>query len=156
MTYVIGIDPGLEGAIVLLRDNQLKEVADMPTMAAGKHKRQVNAAQVRDILQGYVESADHEKIEIHLEQVSARPGQGVTSMFNFGVSYGIILGVAAALLIPVILCPAAKWKKRIGLLGSDKDMARTKAQMLYPDADLALKKDIGRADAILIARYGGE
>ena len=82
------------------------------------------------------------------------PGQGVASMFNFGMGYGIIQGVVSALGIPYELVTPQSWKKRAGLIGKDKDNARTMAQQLYPDAPLGRKKDIGRADALLIARFG--
>ena len=79
-------------------------------------------------------------------------------MFNFGTSYGMVIGVAAALEMPLVLVRPAIWKKRAGVPGksTDKDMARTIAQRLYPTAPLGRKKDVGRADAILIARYGRE
>ena len=82
------------------------------------------------------------------------PGQGVSSMFGFGVSYGILQGVIASLGIPSVLVTPQRWKKAAGLMGKPKDYARTLAQRLYPAAELSRKKDIGRADAILIARYG--
>ena len=82
------------------------------------------------------------------------PGQGVSSMFNFGMGYGAIQGVLAGLCVPLHLVTPQKWKKHQGLIGKDKDCARTLAQQLYPEASLARKKDIGRADAILIGDYG--
>lgn len=148
---VIGIDPGNEGAIAVLEGGRLLEVFDMPLMANGK-KRQVNAA----ALSGLLEKAtfDFLDTEVAVEKVGAMPGQGVTSMFNFGMGYGVIQGVVAAMCVPMHLVTPQSWKKRAGLIGKEKDQARTLAQQLYPDAPLARKKDVGRADAILIARYG--
>lgn len=148
----IGIDPGLDGAIALLcDDNTYLDVFDMPCMALSKTKRQVNAAEVANIFRQW--GADYNLRQAVLEKVGAMPKQGVSSSFNFGHSYGIIKGVLHALLIPYVLITPQQWKKRAGLIGADKDMARTKAIQLYPQAPLSRKKDIGRADAILIARY---
>jgi crossover junction endodeoxyribonuclease RuvC len=146
----IGIDPGLSGAIAVLGDNQsLFAVYDMPVMALSKGKSQVNAAALAVILREVLVPT-----VAYLEAVSAMPGQGVSGMFSFGTSYGIVQGVLAALRIPVVLVRPQTWKARAGLKGSEKDMARTLAIRLYPDAELSLKKHIGRADAILIARFG--
>lgn len=151
----IGIDPGISGALALLEDdNTLSDIVDMPIMPLKGNRNTVNAAEVSKILKLWLNGSG--KVTAHLEQVSAMPGQGVSSMFGFGVSYGIVQGVLASLGIPVILVTPQQWKKRAGLLGKEKDMARTMAQRLYPMADLSRKKDIGRADAILIAYYGVE
>lgn len=146
----IGIDPGISGALALLDDNlALLDVLDMPIMALSKTKRQVNAAELAKILSKWKDAT------AYVEKVSAYPGQGVTAMFNFGMSYGTLLGVLGALQIPVVLVSPQSWKKKAGILGKEKDMSRTKAQQLYPEADLARKKDCGRAESILIARFGG-
>ena len=150
MTYRIGIDPGISGAIAILNDTfELVECYDMPIMASSNSKNQVNSAALANLIKkhGYTMTA-------YLERVSAMPGQGVSSMFSFGTSYGIVQGVLAALGIPVVLVTPQAWKKRAGLTGKDKDLARTLAIRLYPGGDLSRKKDIGRADAILIARFG--
>lgn len=148
----IGIDPGLSGAIAFMQDNfDLVAVHDMPTMALSKGKNQVNAAALVKI----INTQSSWSLTAYLEQVSAMPGQGVCSMFSFGTSYGVVQGVLAALNIPVVLVRPQAWKTKAGLKGTDKDMSRTLAQRLYPSAELSRKKDIGRADAILIARFGG-
>ncbi len=151
-TYKVGIDPGLTGAIALLARNgeKLLGVVDMPIFADGKHQ-QINAVALFQLMESWRRKYD---IEVYLEQVSAMPGQGVSSMFNFGTGYGIIMGVVSAMQLPLILVRPQAWKKRAGLLHSEKDQARTMAQRLYPTAELSRKKDIGRADAILIARFG--
>lgn len=155
----IGIDPGITGAIAVLDDElHLLEIYDMPAIFSGK-TNQVNAAALAKILvscQSYsvVKGKSTGGIKIYLEQVNAMPGQGVTSMFNFGVSYGIVMGICGTLEYPLFLIRPGLWKRKAGLLGKPKDAARGLAQHLYPNADLALKKHIGRADAILIARFG--
>lgn len=150
---IIGIDPGNTGAIAALNDAYtLIDVVDMPLMANGK-KQQVNASKLAGIIfdfAGYLEAT------VYLERVHAMPGQGVTSMFNFGMGYGVLQGVIATIGLPVMMVTPHSWKKKAGLLGKDKDNARTLAQQLYPGAPLGRKKDIGRADAILIARFGHE
>lgn len=147
---IIGIDPGNTGAIAFLDDDGLINVEDMPLMANGK-KKQVNAAELSKIISGM---SVMEQPHAYVEKVGAMPGQGVSSMFNFGMGYGVIQGVLAALEIPYTLVTPQRWKKAAGLIGKEKDNARTLAQQLYAEAPLGRKKDIGRADAILIARFG--
>lgn len=150
----IGIDPGISGAVAILDSNlSLVTVYDMPTMPLSKGKNQVNAAALASKLKEstLVLRGD---TTAYLEAVHSMPEQGVSSSFNFGVSYGVIQGVLAALNIPVVPVTPQTWKKRAGLVGKDKDHARTVAQQLYPQAPLERKRDIGRADAILIARFG--
>ena len=144
----IGIDPGISGAIAKLNDNDsFISVEDMPVMAGTGKRKQVNAAELARLLRLDGGTA-------YLEQASAMPKQGVSSMFSFGCSYGIIQGVLAALSIPVVIVSPRSWKKRAGIIGKEKDFARTLAQRLFPRAELGRKKDIGRADALLIARFG--
>lgn len=152
-----GIDPGMTGALALINTAESELITwDMPTSKARNGKSVVNipalAVMLRQVqhLQGHYPNSP----PIKLEAVHAMPKQGVTSSFNFGMGYGAIQGVLATLGIPYELVTPQAWKKAAGLIGADKDYARTKALQLYPDADLARKKDIGRADAILIARYG--
>lgn len=146
---IIGIDPGNTGAIAFLYDRQDLLVYDMPLMVNGK-KQQVDPYKLKEIFTHNIKAG---QVAI-LEKVHAMPGQGVTSMFNFGMGYGVIQGVLAACDIPFILSAPQQWKKAAGLIGKGKDEARVLAQRLYPDAPLGRKKDIGRADAILIARFG--
>ena len=93
-----------------------------------------------------------------VEQVNAMPGQGVTSMFNFGQTFGAIKGVCAALELPIFLVRPSKWKKHFELINSSKDASRTKAIEMYPaiSNQLARKKDVNKSDAILIARFYSE
>lgn len=150
MSFAIGIDPGNTGAIALLRDGAFAEVFDMPTMQRGAkgNKQQVNATELARILR------ELPPCMAYIEQVGVMPGNGAVSMFNFGHGCGAIEGALAALGIPREFVTPQKWKKTFGLIGSEKDCARTKAIQLMPAAPLARVKDGGRADALLIALHG--
>jgi crossover junction endodeoxyribonuclease RuvC len=126
---------------------------DMPIMVDGtKSKRQVNAAELANIL---INEKIGEQDKIILESVSAMPGQGVTGMFSFGQSFGVIKGVCAALKLPLHLVRPVKWKKHFNLLNSEKDASRTKVIEMFPyiSSEVSKKKDANKADAILIAKY---
>ena len=151
---IIGIDPGLSGAIAVLDNNKVLKIYDMPVMAEGKkNKRQLNSAQLVNIIKENIEN--REEINVVVEQVNAMPGQGVTSMFNFEQTFGAIKGVCAALNLPIFFIRPSKWKKYFELINSSKDSSRTKAIEMYPSiADqLSKKKDVNKSDAILIARF---
>jgi len=153
----IGIDPGMTGAIALLNTVEQDVITwDMPTLKARNGKAHTNIPALAALLREAAILRRHypNSPTLKLEAVHAMPRQGVTSSFNFGEGFGAIKGVLATLGLPYELVTPQKWKKAAGLIGSHKDYARSKALQLYPDADLARKKDIGRADAILIARYG--
>ena len=99
---IIAIDPGINGAICFFQNGEVKDVLEMPTMAEGKkNKRQLNSAQLVKILKDNIK--DHQDTVMVVEQVNAMPGQGVTSMFNFGQTFGAIKGVCAALGLPIFL-----------------------------------------------------
>ena len=151
---IIGIDPGLSGAIAILQENKVINLIDMPVMSEGKkNKRQLNSAQLVNIIKENIEN--NEEIAVIVENVSAMPGQGVTSMFNFGQTFGAIKGVCAALELPIFFVRPSKWKKHFDLINSSKDASRTKAIEMYPalSNQLAKKKDVNKSDAILIARF---
>ena len=137
---IIGIDPGLSGAIAVLDNNKVLKIYDMPVMAEGKkNKRQLNSAQLVNIIKENIEN--REEINVVVEQVNAMPGQGVTSMFNFGQTFGAIKGVCAALNLPIFFIRPSKWKKYFELINSSKDSSRTKAIEMYPSiADQLSKK----------------
>jgi crossover junction endodeoxyribonuclease RuvC len=145
---IVGIDPGASGAIVLLLDGEPIEWTEMPIMKVGSATR-VNPSALADILGTY------EPTSVLIEQVGAMPGQGVTSMFNFGHSCGTVMGVLGAMGIPHTLVTPQAWKKAAGLIGTDKDAARARAIQLWPKwRDLDAKgKGQALADAALIARY---
>ena len=129
----------------------------MPVMAEGKkNKRQLNSAQLVNIIKE--NTNDEEEIAVIVEQVNAMPGQGVTSMFNFGQTFGAIKGVCAALGLPIFFVRPSKWKKHFELINSSKDASRTKVIEMYPSfsKQLAKKKDVNKSDAILIARFFAE
>ena len=154
---IIGIDPGLSGAIAILEDKKVLDLFEMPVMAEGKkNKKQLNSAQLVNIIKNNIENENETAIVV--EQVNAMPGQGVTSMFNFGQTFGAIKGVCAALELPIFFVRPAKWKKHFELINASKDSSRTKVIEMYPTLSnvLAKKKDVNKSDAILIARYFSE
>ena len=154
---IIGVDPGLSGAIAILENNKVLSLFDMPVMPEGKkNKRQLNSAQLVKLLKDNI--SKNEEKSVVIEQVNAMPGQGVTSMFNFGQTFGAIKGICAALGLPVFFVRPSKWKKHFELINSSKDASRTKAIEMYPSLsnDLAKKKDVNKSDAILIARFHSE
>ena len=151
---IIGVDPGISGAISIIENKKIVEVYDTPTMIEGKkNKRQINGAQVTNIIKERLNSK--EEVVVVVEHVNAMPGQGVTSMFNFGQSFGVIKGICAALGLPIYFVRPAKWKKHFNLIKTNKDASRTKVIEAYPEISSKLhrKKDSKRADAILIALY---
>ena len=153
---IIGIDPGISGSICFLKDGKILDVLEMPTMTEGKkNKRQVNGAQVYNEILKRIDKIDKQNIRVVIEQVSAMPGQGVTSMFNFGQSFGILKGICSAMHLPIYYVRPAKWKKYFNLINSEKDASRTRAIEIFPyfSAQLSKKKDINKADAILIASF---
>ncbi len=136
---IIGIDPGLSGGIAILEDNIIKVLFDMPVMSDGKkNKRQLNSALLVKLIKDNIK--DTEDTVMVVEQVNAMPGQGVTSMFNFGQTFGAIKGICAALGLPIFLVRPAKWKKHFELINSSKDASRTKAIEMYPSISEQLSK----------------
>ncbi|MGA4640560.1 hypothetical protein ACQKC8_12395 [Stutzerimonas stutzeri] len=150
---IIGIDPGCTGAIVVMTESRNYVThLNMPTIKVGTKSR-VNGAAVAAFLRETVgEFAAH----AYLEQVGAMPGQGVSSMFTFGHAAGVVEGILQGACIPYTLVTPQSWKKRAGLIGADKDAARSRAIQLYPDLRILDLKGKGQAvaDAILIARFG--
>ena len=154
---VIGIDPGLSGAIAILENNKVLEIFEIPVMSEGKkNKRQLNSALLVSLLRENI--LNNEEVAVVVEQVNAMPGQGVTSMFNFGQTFGAIKGICAALDLPIFFVRPSKWKKHFELINSSKDSSRTKVIEMYPKLSnqLAKKKDVNKSDAILIARFFSE
>ena len=128
----------------------------MPTMSEGKkNKKQVNGSQIYNEILSRTNQVNKKDVRVIIEHVSAMPGQGVTSMFNFGQSFGILKGICAAMQLPMYFVRPAKWKKYFNLINSEKDASRTKAIEIFPyfSSNLAKKKDSNKADAILIASY---
>ena len=152
---IIGIDPGISGSICFFEDGKILDVIEMPVMTEGKkNKKQVNGAQIYNEFLKRIDKKDDE-IRVVIEQVSAMPGQGVTSMFNFGQSFGILKGICSAMQLPMFFVRPAKWKKYFNLINSQKDASRTRAIEIFPyfSTQLSKKKDSNKADAILIASF---
>ena len=153
---VIGIDPGISGSICFFQDGKIIDVVEMPTMTEGKkNKKQVNGSQIYNEIIERTKKLDKKDIKVVIEQVSAMPGQGVTSMFNFGQSFGILKGICSAMQLPMYFVRPAKWKKYFNLINSEKDASRTRAIEVFPyfSSQLSRKKDSNKADAILIASF---
>ena len=152
---IIGIDPGISGSICFFEDGKILEVIEMPVMSEGKkNKKQINGAQIYNEFLKRINNKDNE-IRVVIEQVSAMPGQGVTSMFNFGQSFGILKGICSAMQLPMFFVRPARWKKYFNLINSQKDASRTRAIEIFPyfSTQLSKKKDSNKADAILIASF---
>ena len=153
---IIGIDPGISGSICFFQDGKIIDVVEMPNMIEGKkNKKQVNGAQTFHEISTRIKNEKKENIKVIIEQVSAMPGQGVTSMFNFGQSFGILKGICSAMQLPMYFVRPAKWKKYFNLINSEKDASRTKAIEIFPyfSSQLSKKKDSNKADAILLASF---
>ena len=153
---IVGIDPGIAGAICFFSNGNIINVIDMPTMAEGKkNKKQVNGRQIFNEISSIKKTFVNQTFCVVVEQVSAMPGQGVTSMFNFGQSFGVIKGICSAMELPIFYVRPAKWKKHFNLINSEKDASRTKVIEMFPkiSQQLSRKKDNNKADAILIAQY---
>ena len=153
---IIGIDPGISGSICFFEDGKILEVIEMPVMIDGKkNKKQVNGAQIYNEFSKRINKKQDDEVRVVIEQVSAMPGQGVTSMFNFGQSFGILKGICSAMQLSMFFVRPAKWKKYFNLINSQKDASRTRAIEIFPyfSTQLSKKKDSNKADAILIASF---
>ena len=153
---IIGIDPGISGSICFLDNGKILDVIEMPIMTDGKkNKKQVNGSQVYNEISKRIKQFEKNQIRVVIEHVSAMPGQGVTSMFNFGHSFGILKGICTAMQLPMYFVRPTKWKKYFNLLNSEKDASRTRAIEIFPyfSSQLSRKKDSNKADAILIASF---
>jgi len=151
---IAGIDPGLSGAVAILRtDSQaIEAIDDVPChilARARKNKREVDAAALFALLDRF--RLDH----AYLELAGAMPGQGVSSVFAYGKSVGILIGLLTGLLVPTTFVAPAKWKRALSVPAA-KDGARARASQLLPAAAHLWPrvKDHGRAEAALIALWG--
>ena len=141
---IIGIDPGISGSICFFEEGKIIDVIEMPTMIDGKkNKKQVNGAQIYNEISNRIFTKKKENIRVVIEQVSAMPGQGVTSMFNFGQSFGILKGICSAMQLPLYFVRPAKWKKYYNLINSQKDASRTRAIEIFPYFSSQLSKKKG-------------
>lgn len=155
---IIGIDPGITGAIAAIDHRGSRGLIDMPTMersGTGSVRNQVSGPGLAEVLKVLTRDRDKNEIMVFIERVNAMPKQGVATMFSIGHSCGMIEGVVCGLGLAHQLVTPQEWKKAMKLAkGSDKNAARSMAQRLYPGAELHLVKHHNRAEAILIARYG--
>lgn len=148
---ILGIDPGVSGAIVAIQSGQPIEWMRMPAMKDGKSSRVNGHALAR-----FIADLPEPVARAYVEAVHSMPSQGVASSFNFGHSAGVIAGVLAALEIPVVMVTPQSWKKRAGLIGKGKDDARVMAIRMFPKWRELDKIGAGQAyaDAAFIAIYG--
>ncbi len=149
---IISIDPGISGAVAVFKlTGELKTVFDMPVVSKTSGKgNQISAKLLNDSISNHAWVT-----QAVIERVGAMPGQGVTSMFGFGRSLGVIEGICAGQTIPVEWVTPQAWKKHFGLIGKDKDAARTLVIEKFPQYSelFKRKKDVGRADAVLIGLF---
>ena len=153
---IIGIDPGITGAICFFENGEVKDIIEMPNMADGKkNKRQINGPQIYNEISARIIDFPKKDVLVVIEQVSAMPGQGVTSMFNFGQSFGVIKGICSAMQLSMHFVRPVKWKKYFNLIKTNKDASRTKVIEIFPyiSSKISRKKDSNKADSILIAKY---
>lgn len=145
----IGIDPGNSGAVVVLDNNMPVDWLNIPLIKIGTSTR-VNGAAIADFLRPHIGAP------VFLELVHAMPKQGGTSGFTFGHAAGVIQGIVQGAGHPLTMVTPQKWKKAAGLIGTEKDAARSTAVLLWPHWRALDTKDKGGAiaDAALIARYG--
>lgn len=159
MTVILGIDPGLSGALAFIELDALGQPAnlhvyDMPVTeirtTTRKNQSWVNTPGVADLVR------QHNPSRAFIELVSAMPGQGVTSMFRFGHSLGAVVGVLGALAVPTETITPVQWKTITRTASAPDDASRHRVLQLFPghSAMFSRKKDHGRADATLIAWAG--
>lgn len=165
LRLTLGIDPGQSGAIAMLADGHFAGFVDMPISARKASGNEINAAQLAALLRGVMQTHQGAYMLAVVEQVNAMPSvgakgaprrpMGASSAFRFGESFGVLKGVLAALGLGYILIEPRKWKEHAGLIGREKDVARTVACQRFPACaeQLQRKKDVGRADALLLAHY---
>lgn len=150
---VAGIDPGKTGALGILHPDGYGECYDVPVIKLRGKPRPAWSQWEQDwsVALGLAAPA-----MIVIEDVSARPGQGVTSMFTFGRSMGFAHGIAAGARVPIHWVTPSIWKAKLGLLNSSKDASRELVRTLFPKLvdSVCRVKDDGRAEAILLAYYG--
>lgn len=158
LRITLGVDPGQTGAIAVLHDGTPHRIFDMPVSARKNKGHEVNASALVIELRSIIRAHPDAHVYAAIEQVGAMPGNGGSSMFRFGESFGIVKGVLAALNIGYRTVPPPTWKRWCALIGADKDASRTLCIQRYPETTpwLLRKKDNGRSDAILIARYAWE
>jgi hypothetical protein len=154
-TRIMGIDPGVSGAVAIFDGTDLLDAFDMPvveTQSGKRKKRRISP----EMLVAEIEEHIGYLSRVYIEDVHAMPGQGVTSMFAFGEAAGLIRGVCAGLKVPVYLISPVTWKRGLKLQGAGKDASRAMAARMWPQKAGLFKRqrDDGRAEAALLAHYG--
>lgn len=154
LRLTFGADPGLTGCVATLLDGEPGPFIDMPTKEVGT-RTEVDGKALADWIKWVMAQNSGAFVQACVEQVSARPMDGGTSAFRFGEGFGKVKAVLEVLNIPYLLTVPAQWKRNMGLIGTDKDMARQLAIRRFPSMaeQLKRKKDNGRADALLLALY---
>lgn len=148
---IIGVDPGLTGALALLSGSDFVAVVDMPTLRIGK-RTVIDHYGVARIVDGWMGGP---KLTAWVEYVASSPQMGRASAFNFGQGFGVVIGVLAANFIPINMVTPPSWKTAMKARG-EKDESRARAQTIWPAYSglFSRVKDHGRADAALIGLYG--
>lgn len=150
---ILGIDPGLTGGVALLDSTIVAPTTTWPTpvikiAGKGKTKTILNIPAMVSIVM------DAKPDRCFIERVSAMPKQGVSSTFNFGMGFGIWLGILGTLQIPYTMVHSSRWKPAMGLRGQPKSASLLMVSQLFPSVSLPRAKDEGQAEALLIAEYG--
>ena len=148
MSAVVGVDPGVTGAIAVIIDGRLKSVWDMPM-----HDSRCDGAHVHEILEGVAMAHD---TTVVVEDTQPMPKNGSIASFKLGLNTGVVLGVVQSMSLPLRRVRPSDWKRGQGLIGKTKNASRGLASELYPEFanQFRLVKNDGRAEAALIARYG--
>jgi crossover junction endodeoxyribonuclease RuvC len=153
----LGVDPGLSGAFVILGEHGDLRFFDTPTQTVKSGKKLRHTMDCAEIVSVLTREFEEEGcVMVALERVAAMPGQGVSSMFSFGMGFGMWQGILCALKMPYTLVHSTSWKSKLMRdMGKEKEASIVRAKQLYPQAAdrLSRKKDNGRADALLLAHY---
>lgn len=158
MSLILGIDPGKSGALCLYDPgNGELAVYDVPTFElskAGRKHKQLDLIGLAGLVDNAVKGRS---VAVWIEQVGSRPGEAVSSAFDFGTTYGVLLGVCAAHFLRIERVAPVRWKRALNV-PADKDGARAAASRLFPRHahHWTRVKDDGRAEAALIALYGAQ
>jgi crossover junction endodeoxyribonuclease RuvC len=161
---VLGVDPGLSGALALYdwSSGALVSVTDMPTFSPKLGKQQLNVHGLTTWLDGYAPKIRLAVVEevgamTYVDSGGQTRGQGAAASFNFGKGYGVLIGALATCMVPIHFVRPSVWKMIVGVT-RDKDTSLELARKLFPAHldQFKRKKDDGRAEAALLARFGAE
>jgi crossover junction endodeoxyribonuclease RuvC len=149
---IFGIDPGLTGAIGVLRDGAFLAVEDMPTVVkgVGSVKYEISPSGLKQLFRKHAGEGD--EIVAVLERVNSMPGMSASSVFSLGDSFGCARSVVATAGVELTYVTPQTWKKHFKL-EKDKELSRALAIRMFPRAELHLKKHHDRAESLLMARW---